>query len=105
MPTRLRVSNLSWVARSPAMWQKKVVAMSLLASSVIGDWEIILVLAVVLILYGAKNLPDLAKGLEQLRLEQTGKRGGENSSDLFLAGLTIILGAISLILIVYEFSK
>ena len=28
-----------------------------------GDWEIILILAVVLILFGAKKLPELAKGL------------------------------------------
>ena len=29
----------------------------------IGGWEVILILAVVLILFGAKKLPDLAKGL------------------------------------------
>ena len=31
----------------------------------IGGWEVILILAVVLILFGAKKLPDLAKGLGQ----------------------------------------
>ncbi len=30
-----------------------------------GGWEIILILAVVLILFGAKKLPELAKGLGQ----------------------------------------
>ena len=29
----------------------------------LGGWEIILILAVVLILFGAKKLPELAKGL------------------------------------------
>ena len=28
-----------------------------------GGWEIVLILAVVLLLFGAKKLPDLAKGL------------------------------------------
>lgn len=31
----------------------------------LGGWEIILILAVVLILFGAKRIPDLAKGLGQ----------------------------------------
>ena len=30
---------------------------------IIGGWEIVLILAVVLILFGAKKLPELAKGL------------------------------------------
>ncbi len=34
-------------------------------AGVIGGWEIILILAVVLILFGAKKLPELAKGLGQ----------------------------------------
>jgi len=29
----------------------------------IGGWEVVLILAVVLLLFGAKKLPDLAKGL------------------------------------------
>ena len=32
-------------------------------AGVLGGWEIILILAVVLILFGAKKLPELAKGL------------------------------------------
>ena len=31
----------------------------------LGGWEIVLILAVVLLLFGAKKLPDLAKGLGQ----------------------------------------
>src|SRR5436190_17901902 len=31
----------------------------------LGGWEILLILAVVLILFGAKKLPELAKGLGQ----------------------------------------
>ena len=36
---------------------------AMLAFLGIGGWEVILILAVVLILFGAKKLPDLAKGL------------------------------------------
>jgi sec-independent protein translocase protein TatA len=32
-------------------------------AAMLGGWEIVLVLAVVLILFGAKKLPELAKGL------------------------------------------
>lgn len=38
---------------------------TMLAVFGIGGWEVILILAVVLILFGAKKLPDLAKGLGQ----------------------------------------
>ena len=31
----------------------------------LGGWEIVLILAVVLVLFGAKKLPELAKGLGQ----------------------------------------
>ena len=31
----------------------------------LGGWEVVLILTVVLILFGAKRLPDLAKGLGQ----------------------------------------
>ena len=31
--------------------------------AMLGGWEIVLILAVVLILFGAKKLPELAKGL------------------------------------------
>lgn len=36
---------------------------AILAVLGIGGWEVILILAVVLILFGAKKLPELAKGL------------------------------------------
>jgi sec-independent protein translocase protein TatA len=36
---------------------------AMLAVMGIGGWEVILILAVVLILFGAKKLPELAKGL------------------------------------------
>ena len=36
---------------------------TMLAAFGMGGWEVILILAVVLILFGAKRLPDLAKGL------------------------------------------
>jgi sec-independent protein translocase protein TatA len=34
-------------------------------ASFLGGWEIVLILAVALILFGAKKLPELAKGLGQ----------------------------------------
>lgn len=37
--------------------------MNIMFSAMLGGWEIILILAVVLILFGAKKLPELAKGL------------------------------------------
>jgi sec-independent protein translocase protein TatA len=37
--------------------------MNAMLASFFGGWEIILILAVVLLLFGAKKLPELAKGL------------------------------------------
>lgn len=37
--------------------------MNIMFAGMLGGWEIILILAVVLILFGAKKLPELAKGL------------------------------------------
>lgn len=34
-------------------------------AGMLGGWEIVLILAVVLILFGAKKLPELAKGMGQ----------------------------------------
>ena len=39
--------------------------MTIMFASIIGGWEIVLILAVVLIMFGAKKLPELAKGLGQ----------------------------------------
>src|SRR5438105_7867153 len=39
--------------------------MTTLAVLGIGGWEMVLILAVVLVLFGAKKLPELAKGLGQ----------------------------------------
>ena len=39
--------------------------MNTLFAGIFGGWEIVLILAVVLILFGAKKLPELAKGLGQ----------------------------------------
>ena len=39
--------------------------MNVMFASWLGGWEIVLILAVVLILFGAKKLPELAKGLGQ----------------------------------------
>lgn len=37
--------------------------MNVLLAGMIGGWEMVLILAVVLVLFGAKKLPELAKGL------------------------------------------
>ena len=39
--------------------------MNTMIAGFFGGWEIVLILAVVLILFGAKKLPELAKGLGQ----------------------------------------
>jgi len=39
--------------------------MNIMFAAFFGGWEIVLILAVVLILFGAKKLPELAKGLGQ----------------------------------------
>ncbi len=47
----------------------------------LGGWEIILILAVVLILFGAKKLPELAKGLGQ-GIKEFKKASNEVTSEL-----------------------
>ena len=37
--------------------------MNAMLAGIFGGWEIVLILAVVLLLFGAKKLPELAKGL------------------------------------------
>ena len=39
--------------------------MNTMFAGMLGGWEMVLILAVVLILFGAKKLPELAKGLGQ----------------------------------------
>lgn len=39
--------------------------MNTLLAGIVGGWEIVLILAVVLLLFGARKLPELAKGLGQ----------------------------------------
>jgi sec-independent protein translocase protein TatA len=39
--------------------------MNIMFAAMLGGWEIILILAVVLILFGARKVPELAKGLGQ----------------------------------------
>jgi sec-independent protein translocase protein TatA len=39
--------------------------MNIMFGAFLGGWEIVLILAVVLILFGARKLPELAKGLGQ----------------------------------------
>src|ERR1043165_8454746 len=39
--------------------------MNMMFAAFFGGWEVVLILAVVLVLFGAKKLPELAKGLGQ----------------------------------------
>ncbi|EEF59641.1 Sec-independent protein translocase subunit TatA/TatB [Pedosphaera parvula] len=39
--------------------------MNIMLAGIIGGWEMVVILAVVLILFGAKKVPELAKGLGQ----------------------------------------
>ncbi len=55
--------------------------MNILFAGIIGGWEIVLILAVVLILFGAKKLPELAKGLGQ-GIKEFKKATNEVSSEI-----------------------
>jgi len=55
--------------------------MNTLFAGIFGGWEIVLILAVVLILFGAKKLPELAKGLGQ-GIKEFKKATHEVSSEL-----------------------
>ena len=82
--------------------------------------EIILVVAIILLLLGARRLPDFAEGLRHglRQFRKANRQLGDDMADQlrpkrstrgqghsFLMALTLILGAASIILVVYEFSK
>src|SRR5437762_13387173 len=54
---------------------------TMLAVFGLGGWEVVLILAVVLILFGAKKLPELAKGLGQ-GIREFKKASSEVTSEL-----------------------
>lgn len=58
---------------------------TMLAVFGLGGWEVILILAVVLILFGAKKLPELAKGLGH-GIREFKKASNEITSELQRAG-------------------
>lgn len=55
--------------------------MNIYFAAFLGGWEIVLILAVVLILFGAKKLPELAKGLGQ-GIKEFKKASTEVTSEL-----------------------
>src|SRR5213079_459219 len=59
--------------------------MNIMFAGMLGGWEVILILAVVLILFGAKKLPELAKGLGQ-GIREFKKASNEITSELQRAG-------------------
>ena len=58
---------------------------TLFAVGFLGGWELVLILAVVLILFGAKKLPDLAKGLGQ-GIKEFKKAANDVTSEINRAG-------------------
>jgi sec-independent protein translocase protein TatA len=59
--------------------------MNTFIAGMLGGWEIILILAVVLILFGAKKLPELAKGLGQ-GIREFKKASNEVTQEIQRAG-------------------
>jgi sec-independent protein translocase protein TatA len=54
---------------------------ALMILGVIGPWQIILILAVVLLLFGGKKIPELMKGLGQGAREFKKGMNGENEEE------------------------
>jgi len=91
--------------------------MSLAALLNLGGGEVILILALILILLGAKRLPEIGEGFWQgmkefrkATREVTEEMTGQEADDAcpshpVLMALTLILGVACVILVVYEFSK
>ena len=94
----------------------------MILAGIIGGWEIILILTVILILLGARNLPELGRGLgegikefrkatrkvsEQMMhaLKGADPRETKDLSQPFLMALTLILGIVCLILVLHEAFK
>jgi sec-independent protein translocase protein TatA len=59
--------------------------MNIQLAAFLGGWEIVLILAVVLILFGAKKLPELARGLGQ-GIKEFKKATNEVTSEIQRAG-------------------
>ena len=59
--------------------------MNTMFAAFLGGWEIVLILAVVLILFGAKKLPELAKGLGQ-GIKEFKKAANDVTSEINRAG-------------------
>jgi len=94
----------------------------MILASIIGGYEIILILTIIFILLGARKLPEFGRGLsegmkefrkttrevaeemeEALRRRVSGKR--EEVSHPFLMVLTLILGTVCLILVLHKIFK
>lgn len=91
--------------------------MSLAALLNLGGGEVILTLALILILLGAKRLPEIAEGFRhginefrKATREVTEELTGLEAEDVrpnhpVQMAVTFIFGAATLILVIYEFSK
>src|SRR5262245_36807849 len=66
--------------------------MNIMFAAMLGGWEIVLILAVVLILFGAKKLPELSQGLGRVLFEfkkSTEEALDEKESGLVYEALTL----------------
>jgi sec-independent protein translocase protein TatA len=75
-PLHVHCSDLVWRAL-----EFDFAFMNTMFAAFLGGWEIVLILAVVLILFGAKKLPELAKGLGQ-GIKEFKKASSEVTSEL-----------------------
>ena len=60
--------------------------MTILLSSILGGWEMILILAVILIIFGPKKLPEFARGLGQ-SIKEFKKASNEVVTEIQNAGM------------------
>lgn len=63
--------------------------MGLIICGIIGPWQIVLVVAIVLLFFGGKKIPELMRGLGKgLREFKEGAKGEDEKSDKNESGLS-----------------
>jgi sec-independent protein translocase protein TatA len=95
----------------------------MILAGMLGGWEIVLTVAVVIILFGAKKLPPLARGMsdglqefrrasrevtDEIRRSagiETDEERVERDRENYLMWITLVLGSVALMLVMYEYAK